>query len=177
MNDDGRSDAELVRRVRQGERDAFGPLYDRYARLVRVIASDGGADESAVQDRMQETFMRAYRKLDTLLDADRFGPWLAAIARQVGLESRRNRTYMPLPDDVPAADSACNAIEAADEIATLRRRIAGLPENEREAVRLFFLCERNADETARLLGFSRSGVYALLKRACRTLAVRSEATS
>jgi DNA-directed RNA polymerase specialized sigma subunit len=45
-----------------------------------------------------------------------------------------------------------------------------LPEQERLAVHFFFLCDRNIEETAELLGLSRSGAYAVVKRACTKLA-------
>lgn len=45
-----------------------------------------------------------------------------------------------------------------------------LPEDESLALRLFFLEEQNAEQTAGTLGLSRSGMYAVLKRATKKLA-------
>src|SRR5262249_60528847 len=83
------SDAELVNRVLAGDREAFGRLYDRYARLVRAVAFDAGRDLAAVQDIVQESFLRSFRQLSTLRARDRFGPWVVGIARQVVREYRR----------------------------------------------------------------------------------------
>ena len=47
---------------------------------------------------------------------------------------------------------------------------ARLPEEERRAIQFFFLNSRDGTETARLLGRSRSGTYALINRAVATLA-------
>lgn len=163
------ADAELVDLVLHGQHEAFGILYDRYARLARAIAGDAGGDWSTVQDLTQETFLRAFRSLPTLRDKSRFGPWLAGIARQVVLERRRSRPFALLPQELAHAE-APPGVDAADEIAVLLRQVARLPEEQREAVRHYFLSQRNADETARAMGRSRSGVYALLKQACLTLA-------
>jgi DNA-directed RNA polymerase specialized sigma24 family protein len=48
--------------------------------------------------------------------------------------------------------------------------VARLPDEERLAIRFFFLNERSIDETARLLERSRSGTYAVLQRAKARLA-------
>jgi len=161
------ADAELVARTLAGDREAFGRLYDRYARLVRAVASDAGTD--AVPDLTQETFLRAFRRLATLRDPDRFGPWLVGVARQVVREHRRRRRPDPLGDRDPPG-RADDSADDADEIDHLLRLVGRLPEPERLAVQFFFLSERDADETARLLERSRSGTYALLKRACARLA-------
>jgi RNA polymerase sigma factor (sigma-70 family) len=60
-------------------------------------------------------------------------------------------------------------LQTAEEADWVLRQLAGLPERERLAIHTFFLEERNALQTAELLGLSRSGVYALLERALARL--------
>jgi RNA polymerase sigma-70 factor (ECF subfamily) len=168
--DPQRVDEDLVRRTLAGDRGAFAELYDRYARLVRAVALDAVRDPGTVQDLTQECFLRAFRKLSSLRQPGRFRPWLVGIARQVTREHRRRRTAVPLDRDVPSPrDEAARGADA-NEIEHVLRLVARLPERERLAVRLFFLGQRDAGETARLLKASRSGTYALLKRACARLA-------
>ncbi len=50
------SDADLVAWVLAGDRDAFGCLYDRYARLVRAVVYRVGNDAPVVNDLAQEVF-------------------------------------------------------------------------------------------------------------------------
>ena len=160
------TDDELVRRARAGDIPAFGTLYDRTVRLVRAVAADAGTD--AAEDVAHDAFLRAYRTLHTLSDPARFAPWLVGIARRVVLERRRARRFDPLPEQTPApAVADAEALEDAQE---LLRLVAELPEEERLAVRFFFLNERSIDETARLLDRSRSGTYAVLGRAKARLA-------
>jgi DNA-directed RNA polymerase specialized sigma24 family protein len=68
-----------------------------------------------------------------------------------------------LPEPPPAAASI--EAEASDDAEELLRLVARLPEEERLAVRFFFLNERSIEETARLLNRSRSGTYVILQRA------------
>jgi RNA polymerase sigma-70 factor (ECF subfamily) len=164
------ADAELVARSLAGDREAFARLYDRYARVARATAHAVGRDPAAAEDVTQEAFLRAFRRLATLREPARFGPWLVGIARQVAREHRRCRRPEPLrPADAPAAGPEA-AADDADEAGHVLRLVARLPERERLAVHFFFLTGRDAADTAGLLNLSRSGTYALLKRALGRLA-------
>ena len=161
MISDQSTNDELVRRAIGGDIAAFGSLYDRTVRLVRAVAADAGRD--AADDVTHDTFLRAYRTLKTLRDPARFAPWLVGIARLVVLERRRARRFDPLPELTPAP--ASTEADASDDAEELLRVVARLPEEERLAVRFFFLNERSIEETASLLNRSRSGTYAVLQRA------------
>ncbi len=173
-------DAQLVQRTLGGDRTAFECLYDRHARRVRAVVAGAAADRSAVDDLTQECFLRAYRKLDQLYPHEHFGPWLVGIARRVAREKRRSlfrdrhrfvgaepSDGVEAPTDRPAKR---DSIELQEDLEIVLDRVRRLPEPQRVAIELFFLEECNAEETAKVLGMSRSGVYALLKRACRSVA-------
>ena len=53
------SDVDDVRRTLAGDREAFGRLFDRHARLVRAIVVAVSGDFGSVEDLTQETFLRA----------------------------------------------------------------------------------------------------------------------
>jgi RNA polymerase sigma-70 factor, ECF subfamily len=168
---DEMTDADLVRGTLAGDREAFARLYDRYARLIRAVATDAGP--SCADDVTQEVFLRAYRILGSLRAADRFAPWLVGIARHVVREARRRRPADPLPAAIPDGRPAVgDSADRGDEVARLLALVAQLPEDERTAIRLFFLAGRDVAETARLLNRSRSGTYTLIRTAIGMLARR-----
>ena len=176
MEPDPRYDAELVADTLSGNREAFGQLYDRYARMVRVVVAGVSGDWTGVEDMVQECFLRGYRKLATLRGPDRFGSWIVGIARQVGRERRRSlrrdrhEFRDPQSSELePLADMALEA-DANDQIDLVMRRLAGLEERERLAIHAFFFEQRDAQQGADLLGLSRSGFYALVQRAIARLA-------
>src|ERR1700704_3257076 len=70
----------LVAAAREGDRGAFGRLYERYARMVHGILL-GRVPVGEVEDLVQEVFVRAMRQVHTLRDVNCFGGWLAAVAR------------------------------------------------------------------------------------------------
>jgi RNA polymerase sigma-70 factor (ECF subfamily) len=174
--DNTAADAELVAETLSGNREAFGRLYDRYARMVRAVVAGVSGDWSAVEDMTQECFLRAYRNLPTLRDRQRFGPWIVGIARQVGRERkrtlRRDRHEFrdPQPWEVESAADAEAKVAERDEFEFAMRKLSGFEERERIAVHAFFLQQQDKRQAAELLGLSRSGFYALVRRAMARLA-------
>ena len=173
-----RTDAELVAATLAGDREAFGVLYDRHARGVRAVVLAVSGDWSAVDDMTQESFLRAYRKLATLRDPDRFRPWLTGIARQVGRERRRtlsrdrhelNESYIGAVESPMDHESDASQRE---QVQRIMESLGRLSEQERLAVHAFYLESRDAAQAAEALGLSRSGFYAVLKRAIARLATR-----
>ena len=99
--------AELVRRARGGERDAFGELYRRYARMVHGILL-ARLPYAEVADVVQEVFLRALGHIGSLRDDAAFGGWLATLARSAAVDWRRR----------PASRAAHQAL--GEEIADAR---------------------------------------------------------
>jgi RNA polymerase sigma-70 factor (ECF subfamily) len=176
------SDAELVAETLAGNREAFGRLYDRYARLARAVAFDICRDPQAVADVAQEGFLRAYRNLGQLREPDRFGAWLAGIARRVAeqrnRERRRDRQVLAGDGRIePIAPGEGCAVDERDELAWILGALAEFDPRERLAIHAFYLEGQDASKAAALLGLSRSGVYALLGRAVARLARLAKASN
>jgi len=119
-------------------------------------------------------FLRAFARLDTLRDADRFAVWLVGIARQVLHEWRRGRVRRMQSIDDPNHPStlvpaALPFTAPRDELAELRDAIAKLPEAERIALHAFYLEEQDLHRAQTSTGLSRSGLYKVLSRARRRL--------
>jgi RNA polymerase sigma-70 factor (ECF subfamily) len=178
----GPDDAELVKNALAGDREAFGQLYDKYARLVRAVVVGVSGDWSAAEDLTQECFLRAYRRLTALRELERFGPWISGIARRVALEHHRakRRDRHEFRNQQLAATAAPNDgpadIQRKEAIDTIMEQLAGLPEQERLAIHLFFLKEEPVEDVAEVLGLSRSGIYALVQRAIARLAAQLKST-
>jgi RNA polymerase sigma-70 factor, ECF subfamily len=176
MEANATNDANLVAQTLAGNREAFGQLYDRYARMVRAVVAGVSGDWPAVEDMTQECFLRGYRNLSKLREPGRFGSWIVGIARQVGRERRRSlardrHEFSAAP--VVEIESTINGETGVDEreqVEVVVQKIAMLPEQERVAVHAFFLEQRDATQAAELLGLSRSGFYAVVARGITRLA-------
>jgi RNA polymerase sigma-70 factor (ECF subfamily) len=170
------TDAELVAQTLAENREAFGQLYDRYARVVRAVVAGVSGDWPAADDMVQDCFLRAYRKLADLREPSRFGPWLVGIARHVGRERRRSlrRDRHEFRDTQPwrvrALADGNAEVQQRDQFELVMRRLANLKEKERVAIHAYFLEQQDSRQAAEVLGLSRSGFYALLQRAVARLA-------
>jgi RNA polymerase sigma-70 factor (ECF subfamily) len=176
MESNSPTDAELVSESLAGRREAFGQLYDRYARVVASVVAGVSGDWPSVDDLVQECFLRAYRKLATLRDRQRFGPWIVGIARQVGRERRRtmrrdrHEFHDPIVLRTEVSPDASTELCTREELDHIMHHVAELQEDERIAIHAFFLEEQNANSIAEQLGISRSGFYATVQRAVARLA-------
>lgn len=98
-------DARLVDAARRGDKDAFGSLVRRYERrLIRVLLRFV-SDYELSRDLAQETFLRAYERLDQFDPSRRFGPWLFQIGVNLTLDylrRRKRRGRWSLFSDSPA---------------------------------------------------------------------------
>jgi DNA-directed RNA polymerase specialized sigma24 family protein len=92
------SDGDLVRMARAGDAAAFRLLVERHGPLARARASELCADQSDVDDIVQESFLQAFVALDRLRDPDRFAGWLCGIVRNVHRTLQRRALPMLMAD-------------------------------------------------------------------------------
>ncbi|HVU88500.1 MAG TPA: sigma-70 family RNA polymerase sigma factor [Pirellulales bacterium] len=159
-------DAELARRAAAGEHDAVGRIYDRYAPLLRAILLDATGAPAEADELVQEVFVRALGNLRQLREPAALAGWLVSIARREGTDFRRrqarNRTrFVALDQDPlqPASDGA------ADTRLLVHAALAELPDDERLALHIHYLCGEPVAVARQALELSSSGFYKLLERA------------
>jgi len=149
------SDKELVSRVRVGDQNAMGALYDRYSALVYAVALRVLADSAAAEDVLQEVFMQLWRN-PTRFDASRgsLGAWLAVIARNRAIDALRKRRYESDIEDVvvsvePDLASQADRSRAAKNV---RDVLNGMPPAQRQALEMAFFEGLTHTEIATKIG-------------------------
>ena len=135
------TDAELARRVAEGDQEAFGVLADRHAPAARRMARALLGDPADADDAVQEGFLSAWRAAGRYDPARPFRPWLLRIvlnaARDLGRRRVVRRTE-PLPPERPApGPTPERETDRALLRAALGDALAALPERQRVAVTLF----------------------------------------
>ena len=164
--EDARDDAELVNAARQGDRAAFGLLYNRYARMVHGILL-ARIPVRDVNDLVHDVFLRALYRLRSLRDAARFGAWLAVIAR-----NRANDYHRDAVEEVEFSDeiAAAGATDAPDEeTASVLAAIRGLKETYRETLLLRLVEGMTGPEIAARTGMTPGSVRVNLHRGMQQL--------
>ena len=90
------SDLNLVKRARNGEREAFDLLVERYQRRVFSVCFGMVRNPDDAMDLVQESFVKAYRNLDRFAGQSSFYTWLYRIATNVCIDflrkAKRQRT-------------------------------------------------------------------------------------
>lgn len=165
-------DADLVRRVLEGDPSAYAGLVARHRdRLGRYAVRMLGNREDA-EDAVQEAFVRAYRSL-AHCEPDRFGPWLFMIlvnrCRTIGGQrARREQLLSPAVEGFEGTSDPDPAERAAwNEM--VRWAVARLGPVYREALLLKHVEELSYEEMAELTGASVSALKMRVKRACDQL--------
>ncbi len=163
-------DAELVRATRAGRREAFGELVERYQRRATSVAYRLLGNIHDALEVCQEAFIRAHRKLDTLEDPERFGPWLLRIVTNLSLNFRRSRgPRLSFEDclvgedearaervsDAPHSEDRPGALLAGRELEErVHASLAELPPQQRAALVLFSVEQIPQKDVARILNCS-----------------------
>src|SRR5262245_9645995 len=84
-------DAEIVRRVRAGDRALFEILMRRHNQQIYRAARAIVRDESEVEDVMQQAYINAYTHLDQFEERSQFSTWLTRIAVNEAIARRQKR--------------------------------------------------------------------------------------
>lgn len=171
---------ELIRAARRDPK-AFGGLYLLYVEPVfRYLYSRLGNAHDA-EDVTAQTFMAAFESFDGFRQDGHFASWLFAIARHKAMDHfRRRRETMPIDEinEIPHNNDPLNGVIQSEQAAALSKIIRGLPEEERELLRLRFLAALSFPEIAHFLHRNeeavKKSVYRLLARLQTQLEVPHE---
>ena len=171
----------LVERAREGDRAAFGEIFQLRVNSVQRYVGSMVRDPERTQDTVAETFIDAWRSLPKLRDAGRFDGWLLRIAHRRAMdELRRSRPSVALEDAPEVTDerrdsSPSEVAEAAEDAAVVRGALAELPEPQREVVTLRYLQDLSYAEIAKQVGRSNDAVRQLHQRGMARLKRNLEA--
>jgi len=167
----GETDAQLVARVRRGDRPAAGALAERYLRACRAVALAVTGDEADADDVCQDAFVSAIERIDDCRRPERFGAWLMQIVRNRARDHLRARARPVLSIEgmaIQAAEASPESEAAREEAADrLRMALRELPEERREVLLLHDLEGWTHREIAERLGLPPGTVRSHLHHARR----------
>ena len=153
---DPTTDPGLVAAYRDGDERAAAELVRRHAPALGRFLYSAGADPAEVEDLIQETFFRAFRRLDGWRGAASLRSWLFTIAGNLLRDEhrkRKRRHVVPIAEHELAGGSDPEAELAASETEIrLRAGLAGLPRLQRAVFLMRVQGESGYDEIAAALG-------------------------
>ena len=160
----------LVRRAREGDRVAFGEIFQLRVSSVQRYVGSIVREPERTQDAVAETFIDVWRSLPKLREAGRFDGWLLRIAHRRAMDELRKLKPSVALDDAPEVvderrDSSPSAVaEASADAEIVRAALAELPEPQREVVTLRYLQDMSYSEIAKQAGRSNDAVRQLHQR-------------
>jgi len=168
---ESREEDSLVSAARDGDRVAFGRLYDRYARMVHGILL-ARVPPREVDDLVQEVFLLALRRLHGLRDVSCFGAWLGTITRNRANDYFRKaipNEKVTEPVDENHAESRAANSAAEQEAAMVLSVVRGLPDAYREPLILRLVEGMTGPEIAARTGLTHGSVRVNLYRGMQLL--------
>lgn len=171
-------DVKLRARLRHGDQQALGELFDQYAKSVYNHAYWVVGDWSTAEDVVSLTFLEVWRLRERLNpDGGSLRPWLLGVATNVARNLRRARRVhqdvldkMPPADPVPDfADEVVGRIADAQRLEEVRAAIGRLRKQEQDVLLLCAGAGLDYAETAEALGIPIGTVRSRLSRARRKL--------
>lgn len=175
------SEAELIRRVCQGDQEAFYGLVRPYERAVYVAAVSILNNPADAEEVAQEAVLKAFTHLAEFRAEAKFSTWLIQITiNEARSRLRKDRRHLYESIDEPRTDEEgdyspkdfadwreipSETLKRDELRNALKRALASLPLKYREVLILRDIQNLSIEETAEILGISEGNVKTRLLRA------------
>jgi RNA polymerase sigma-70 factor (ECF subfamily) len=166
-------DAELVKAALNGDVQAFSILVEKYSSAACSVAFGVLGDYHLAQDAAQEAFVRAYFKLETLKESERFGSWLYAITYRLSLDWLRKQQKERQALESAEANKHRDSFEEMVETRAIHNEVwaalTKLDEKNRIIVSLFHMSEWTMESIGGFLNMTVAAVESRLRRARKVI--------
>ncbi len=174
-------DELIMGQVRDGDAGKLALLFDRHHRaLFRFFLHLTGSRERS-EDLVQDVFFRILKYRQSYSPGTGFRPWLYQIARNTHIDqAAKHKAEVEMPEDSDGRTIEFRSPDALpeerfrqqQEVATLRRALASLPQEKREVLVMSRFQDLKYDEIAEILKCETGAVKVRVYRALRELGDR-----
>lgn len=158
----------LIRRAQEGDAEAFERLLRACDHQMQGLAIRLLGSRSAMDDALQDAYVKAYRHLGRFEAGAPFGPWLRTIVRRTCLDHLRSLSRRREVDLHAVPEPSATTAEPGSRLGDadlVRRALAALPGDQRAVVVLVDAEGLSYGEAAELLGIAEGTVASRLNRA------------
>ena len=180
-------DVQLIRKILSGDDAAFSILVEKYQESIHALAWRKIHDFHYAEEIMQDTFLKAYKKLPTLKNPNQFAGWIHVIANRLCIDwirkQKRKQEQKPVMQSLE--DTRQEEIEESSYThhiseqrmaerteryhELVKKLLEKLSENERSVVILYYLDEMPMKEIGKFMGVSVNTIASQLQRARKRL--------
>ena len=175
------NEAELIRRVNNGDKEAFYDLVRPYERALFTSTMSILNNQADAEEAAQEAVLKAFANISRFRAESKFSTWLIKIAiNEARLKLRKDRRHLYESVDEPHSDQEgdyipkdfadwreipSEALQRKELGNALKRALAALPEKYREVLILRDIQHLSIEEASQVLGISPGNVKTRLLRA------------
>lgn len=150
-------------------------ISELYPRLHRAMSAYLAGSSVEAEDILQETFLKAYRNINTFQNQSTLYTWLYSIARNLAIDEFRKRKYEKMRSSTPVDEFELaydneTTDNKREEIQLLRKAIAELPELLRSIVVMKTIDGMTYPEISEITGVNEQTLKNRMFRARKELA-------
>jgi len=109
---------KLLRRCRDGDREAYGRIVERYQRRVYGMIARMVRNRAAAEDLTQETFLRGFKGIHGFDPERRFLPWILKIGTNLTIDYLKSPSRREFPRPGDALQTRLEVTSEEERIAT-----------------------------------------------------------
>ena len=174
---DNNSDQIYIDKVLQGDTNAFAYLINKYKDMVYTIAIKIVKSHEDAEEVAQDSFLKAYEKLDSFKGNSKFSTWLYTIAYRNSITKIRKKKVATSDIDEYVMDNysegselpQLEAIKNGEQQKYVREAIGRLPEKDALLITLFYMNESSVEEIEQITNLTQSNIKVKLFRARKKL--------
>jgi RNA polymerase sigma-70 factor, ECF subfamily len=164
--------SQAIKRAQNGDREALGFLYARYADNIYGYVRSIVHNHHEAEDITQHVFAKLMRVIDKYEERNvPFFAWTLRVARNVAMDHIRSERLIPVEEVRGASERTGFDPASAGRTEDLRDALATLPAAQREVLILRHVAGLSPTEIAKLTGKSEGSVHGLHHRGRRTMAI------
>lgn len=174
---DTNSDQLYIDKVLQGDTNAFAYLINKYKDMTYTLAMKVVKNHEDAEEVAQDSFLKAYEKLNTFKGNAKFSTWLYTIVYRSAITKIRKKkvTTSDIDDYVIQNHSEgkefpqIEAMKNDEQQKYVRQAVDSLPEKDALLITLFYMDDNSIEEIEEITGLSQSNVKVKLFRARKKL--------
>jgi RNA polymerase sigma-70 factor (ECF subfamily) len=169
-----KDDIYYIEKVIEGQTQYFSYIVEKYKDIVFSIAFKVLRNREDAEEMAQESFIKAYKSLDTFKGKAKFSTWLYRIAYNSCIsEVRKRKIHFASTDDIEVKDEDSeinlDGIPEENRAKYLKQALEKLPEDEYTLVLLYYFEDQTIEEISKVTKLSESNAKVKLFRARKKL--------
>ena len=174
---DKNADQVYIEKVLKGDTNSFAHLINKYKDMSYTLAMKIVKNHEDAEEVAQDSFLKAYEKLDSFKGDSKFSTWLYTIVYRNSITKIRKKKVATSDIDDYVMDNysegsespQIDAIKSEEQKKYVKEAIDRLPEKDASLVTLFYMNDSSIEEIEKITGLTQSNIKVKLFRARKKL--------